>query len=70
MDTVCVRTSEIWLRPIFSAGSVRAARWPGSTAKSVGERSTGEVRPRGNRPIECGGQFVMVCTPDPIRVLS
>lgn len=61
-----------WIAQIFSA---KAALSGGVIRRAVGwvhreigrERFVQEVRARGFHLLECGGQFVVICNPAPIR---
>lgn len=69
-----IPTNDDWVAQIFDA---RAARTGGLVRRSVAdvERKIGlarlelEVRRRGFRLLAAGGQYVIVCTTPPIRVL-
>jgi hypothetical protein len=63
-----------WVAQVFSAKTVRyggvvrrSLRWvEAEVGRTAFEQ---EVRRRGWHLVECNGQFVVFCTPNPIRVL-
>ncbi len=63
-----------WIRAIFSANAVlkggvvrRQVSW---VEREIGrERFELEVRRRGYRLLECGGQYVVICNSDPVRMI-
>lgn len=67
-------TPETWIELIFSAQAARrggvvrrSADW---VAREVGrERFELEVRRRGFHLIECGGQYVVICSAGPLRMI-
>ncbi|MEL6450466.1 MAG: N-(5'-phosphoribosyl)anthranilate isomerase [Pseudomonadota bacterium] len=71
---LCSQTSqaERWLAQVFSAKAVqtggvirRAVPW---VEREIGRaRFVAEVERRGFHLWECGSQFVVICTPGPIR---
>ena len=74
MHAALTRTPETWLKLIFAAKAVerggvvrRSVSW---VEREVGrDRFIAEVRARGFHLVECGAQFVVVCSGHPIRVL-
>lgn len=66
--------ADFWLATVFSAKAVargavvrRSVRW---VAREIGiERFVAEVRGRGYHMVETGGQFIVICNRDPLRVI-
>jgi hypothetical protein len=67
-------TPESWLRLIFAADAVRKGgvirRSTAWVEREIGrDRFVAEIRARGFRLVECGGQFVVICSNAPFRVI-
>lgn len=66
--------SQPWMRQVFSAKTVRhggvvrrSIRW---VEAEIGRAAfEAEVRRRGWHLAECNGQFVVFCTPRPVKIL-
>lgn len=63
-----------WIRQIFASKTARSGGVVRRAVRDV-DREIGrdalelEVRRRGYRMVECGGQYVIFCSADPIRVI-
>ena len=74
MEQTDISQADRWLEQVFSAKAVarggvirRAVPW---VEQEIGRaRFIAEVRRRGFHLLECGHQFVVICTPGPIRKL-
>jgi len=67
--------ADVWLGQIFSAKAVKRGavvrRSVRLVEREIGrDRFIGEVHRRGYHLLECGGQFVVVCSKGPIRLLE
>jgi hypothetical protein len=65
---------ESWLRLVFAADAARKGgvvrRSTAWVEREIGrERFEAEVRARGFHLVECGGQFVVICSNAPFRIL-
>jgi hypothetical protein len=66
--------ADFWVATVFSAKAVargavvrRSVRW---VAHEIGiERFVDEVQRRGYHMVETGGQFIVICNRDPLRVI-
>lgn len=75
MERRCYRTNpDGWIETVFAAqavakgGVVRRARaW---VAREIGlDRFEAEVRKRGFHMVECGGQLIVICNQNGLRVI-
>jgi hypothetical protein len=66
--------ADFWVATVFSAKAVargavvrRSVHW---VAREIGiERFVDEVQRRGYHMVETGGQFIVICNRDPLRVI-
>lgn len=74
MDAPVHTHAQDWIDQVFKARAVttggvlrRSVAW---VEHEIGrDRFIGEVRRRGFHMLECGGQFVVVCSDSPIRMI-
>jgi hypothetical protein len=67
-------SNEIWLQQVFSAEAARSGgvvrRKVADVERKIGRRAFElEVRQRGWHLLLCGGQYVVVCSREPIRII-